>query len=578
MKLTLIATTDIPAGVYNAEDLALSGPVNLDGDTIQLSIGVDVLAPAVPPAPVSTPQPPPVVSPPPPASTQTATVVATFADGTTATLNLAPGERKAFVAGDVQHGSAVLHADGLSVCIEHGYVGVQHVLSGHFTVAATGTQLFDGDLAIHPYKRTRPFWITQPEPLAAPDVSMFPRLAGGAQASMASAYDKADNSPLGIGCTSKAFETTGERSGLGPVPEWDADCLTNPSADNLRVVRGMSDSAAVWQIHVIDPVTNQVMGLLGNPFVSMLDVCYGVKGNPVVAFDVDPSLSLQQAQAHATVYSAVACAYYNTAYDREELAFWTNYIECLWQNPGYRLASGVTSCQHGQVRGKGRGLYYLLYASKLCEEPCRSTFAQWARDLGSEMAAYYPAQTGVAVDQTGDSGTANPLGVYMQQILVGAVGFAVASGFTEYQAVLDYFAPTLFASMLDYQHELATYYHLHVRDWSNAGAPVADWGATLKFSAASTFTDCPGLAGALTAPEYSQALQTALGRGDQPGDFTGYPTSPTGFPAIAQAAFAMLADYATDQVRAQAAWTKFQKYQRIDYSANPKYNIVPRAA
>jgi hypothetical protein len=33
--------------------------------------------------------------------------------------------------------------------------------------------------------------------------------------------------------------------------------------------------------------------------------------------------------------------------------------------------------------------------------------------------------------------------------------------------------------------------------------------------------------------------------------------------------------YATDQVKAQAAWAAFQKWQRIDYSANPKYDVVP---
>lgn len=51
-----------------------------------------------------------------------------------------------------------------------------------------------------------------------------------------------------------------------------------------------------------------------------------------------------------------------------------------------------------------------------------------------------------------------------------------------------------------------------------------------------------------------------------------------GYAAMQQPAWASLADYATDQVRAQAAWAKFQKYQRIDYSANPKYSVVPRTA
>jgi hypothetical protein len=55
----------------------------------------------------------------------------------------------------------------------------------------------------------------------------------------------------------------------------------------------------------------------------------------------------------------------------------------------------------------------------------------------------------------------------------------------------------------------------------------------------------------------------------------GYPTSATGYPAMYQAALAVCTRYATDQTRAQAAWTKFQQQQRIDFSLNPKYNEIP---
>lgn len=88
------------------------------------------------------------------------------------------------------------------------------------------------------------------------------------------------------------------------------------------------------------------------------------------------------------------------------------------------------------------------------------------------------------------------------------------------------------------------------------------------------------MATAITCAEDSQDLQTALGNttGYQPGDFSGYPWAPDGYPAMAQPGFAAIAQHATDQARAQAMWTKFTKYRRCDYSANPKYNIVPRAA
>lgn len=65
MKLVLIATTDIPAGTYDAEDFVV-GPVNLDGDTIQLTVGIAPAVPASPPPPPPVSPPPPPINPPPP--------------------------------------------------------------------------------------------------------------------------------------------------------------------------------------------------------------------------------------------------------------------------------------------------------------------------------------------------------------------------------------------------------------------------------------------------------------------------------------------------------------------------------
>ena len=60
-----------------------------------------------------------------------------------------------------------------------------------------------------------------------------------------------------------------------------------------------------------------------------------------------------------------------------------------------------------------------------------------------------------------------------------------------------------------------------------------------------------------------------------PDNFIGYPTSATGYPAMYQAALAVCVRYATNQAKAQAAWAAFQKWQRIDYSTNGKYDVQP---
>ena len=86
-----------------------------------------------------------------------------------------------------------------------------------------------------------------------------------------------------------------------------------------------------------------------------------------------------------------------------------------------------------------------------------------------------------------------------------------------------------------------------------------------------------GILGALVCVEGSQALQAALGSGFPAGYYSGYPTEPTGYPAMMQPAMAVIREMATDQTRATAGWTKFaaNAVTHIDYSHNPKYNVTP---
>ena len=99
-----------------------------------------------------------------------------------------------------------------------------------------------------------------------------------------------------------------------------------------------------------------------------------------------------------------------------------------------------------------------------------------------------------------------------------------------------------------------------------------DWAEGLQFAARNQ----PKLAAALQCPEGSQALQDALQSGAAPGSYIGYPTAPDGYPAMMQPAMAVIREMATDQTRAIAAWDKFaaNAVARIDYSKNPKYNVV----
>ena len=515
------------------------------------------------------PEAPPVVEAPEEGLTgQPVTLTGTLADSTVINLTANPGDKLDLDPARPQLGRLHYYADGLCVRIEAGYHDVPADLVGDFTLTVAGQQLWSGPLTIWARGNTRPFWLAQPKVRADANLSKFPTYGPGSTgASMYDKYMKSDNSPTGIGPYSPAFSTTGERMDLGPLDQASACFMVNPSAENAAVVLGMADAASVFPYHCVNRATGDLYDLSGNPKVSMLDAMIGVSGNPIVKPKTACRLDMTQAQAHATMFCALAAELFATAYHKEELAAWANYVFSLSQNWGYRISGvGCYAPTHGQVRGKGRGLDALLYASELSDRP--DYFRAWVKAYADACAKLYLVQAGLAIDQLGiiyDSGKG--YGPYQQHLLIYAMGHALQYGYTEYQPLLDYFATPLIDAILT-DHEVASAYSVIVKDAAGMVAPT--WADALRLN--------PDLAVGLALPEGSQERIDALHPGDttyRAGDFDGYPTSPTGFPAIMQPALAVVARYATDQPQAQAAWAKFMQYARCGYSVNPKYNVVP---
>lgn len=540
-----------------------------DGSTVAIG-SIEVTAAAAPaPTPAPVPAPAPI----------TATVTAVFADGKSASLTLQPGQRQAFIAGDVTHGGAIFHADGRSVCIENCYMGTTGPLSGTFAVDSAGAAVFSGALKIGAGKR-EPFWTNAPQPKTAPDWSAWPKRTGGQLASMYAAFSVSNVGPGGIGIANKDFETTGERPDLGG-PLWDVAYMTNPTAQNALVVRGMGDVAARWGVHWIDIATQEMVDLSTNPYISTAGPSLGKNGNPIVAWADDGSgLSLSQAQAHATYYGAAAAELYDTDFDREEVGFWAAYYGSLWQNPAYRSANGGTVFHGCQVRGVARCLEYLLLATKYAPAKWQALFVQWIRDSIADGTASAKVQTGLAIDQiTGQSGTeANLYSVWNQQILVAALGRAIDFGFTEAQWLLDYYSEPVFDSVLgDGQapaigHEFASGYKY---PWIKPdGTHVENFREVCELRATTETAFATALAAAENSDSRIKAIEPTNAQYIA-GDFDGYPWSPTGFPCFVRLALVALARHATDQTRAQAAWQILTAHYRADHSHDAKYNWVP---
>lgn len=500
---------------------------------------------------------------------QPVTLTGTLADGTAINLTANPGDKTPLDATRPQIGRFHYYPDGLCVRIENAREDVPSDLSGTFTITAGGQTIWDGPLTIWARSNTRFFWLQTPTLLASPDLSGFPRLEGGATASMYAAYQQADNSPMGIGLACPLFQNQGERADLGS--QWDACYLTNPTAENLTVVLGMADVASVFPFHCIDKDTGDLIDLRNNPKTSF-DIV-GQYGNRIAFYPKTACpMNMNEAQAHATYFCALAAALTGADAYKEELAAWANYVGALWQSWSYRRPSGVCSLNFGQVRGKGRGLQVLLQAEKYSDRP--DYFTPWIEDLAVNAQNHYLSQTGIAIDQAHNVYPNDDWAVYQQHLLVDAIGAALDAAHTSFQTVFDYFATTLMDAVLESPHEFAFDYTRAQKDTS--GNEVANWVAAMAVDAGRS----PRIAAALKCTEGSQALQDAMGwSGGQPGDYNvhQYPTSPTGYPALGQGAYAQIYDHATDQTRAKAAWAKIAaRIPRINYANNPKYNVWPK--
>jgi hypothetical protein len=196
-------------------------------------------------------------------------LTAKLSDGYSTSLTLVPGDVKPLDPSNPARGAVVYYPDGKCVCLANDYAGTTGDVSGHFTLSAGGVTIFDGDLMLPAHAGTRPFWLAAPKPKANPDLSAMPKL-GAANASWSSAYDAGDNGPTGVGNVLLSIGAGGEHSTLGPVPEWDADYIANPSNGNLRVVRGMADAMAPVPFHVRDFAAGKMLDVRQYPKVSML--------------------------------------------------------------------------------------------------------------------------------------------------------------------------------------------------------------------------------------------------------------------------------------------------------------------
>lgn len=377
MKLNLIATTDIPAGTYSADDLAC-GPVDLSGDTIELS--VSVAAPVDPPpttepppvSPPPPPPPPPVTTPPadqppqsfvPPAAaapTGTNVLVATITDAAgvawtaTAVRGTDPTQAGAYcwmqnAAGEWHPGFTVHFYDD---CL---LIGTRRMSCPYDYMGCTLAVTRDGQpVAIDLPSNsdgTVDFWRgcaftvrwqacdadwSKFNPDVLPD---YPRLPQAPYND--SKYDYSFN---GLGCASTpGMSGVGDRPDIGFLPVWDVSTVCNRDAASWAITRKATDHSGKWsQIAFVDDATGRIIDINTYPWTSLLAAAQrppstpgpvALYGGQMRGTTLTPSASIWTASAcpfnpnsaHLTRYAALAAMLTGSAHDRDLVSMWANY-------------------------------------------------------------------------------------------------------------------------------------------------------------------------------------------------------------------------------------------------------------
>lgn len=570
----------------------------------------------VPPPPVIAPPvviPPPVTTPPPatafalqvmPANAALPDAVITgTAAGVPVALTVKSGQRVPLVTNPdgtyaFQYGAVTYYPDG-GLVLENSYVGDGNPTPADLAVSlhiACGDKAWDtGDLTIEYKCWTRTFWVVEPT-IKDFDRSKFPNYGmKSAGASYVAAYAKADNSLMGPGLIIAQMGNEGEHDWLGLLNAWDAAYLVNPSADAAAVVLGMSDAGNVFPFHAIDTATNVMLDAYAYAKTSDNANYRGLAGNPFRQYTtaLPVGRSLEQCTGHAPSFHVLAAAMFQSDAAKAGLSQWTAYLTCWQANYTYRLPNGPAkfTAEEG-ARGAAWTTRQLAQAAQFSDQP--ALFEGWLKLRLAEMtsamgaAGPFPIMTGWLVYPTNNGTTGWAFAPWQVLDMLGqSLGYCLQLGYTDAQPVFDMLALIRMDSIDQIQHEFATIYSLAACENGDRpnGARATSWVEALTWQAALN----PNLAAALACLEGSVELQSAyaglpagqLPAGYQAGDFLGYPASPngTGYSAIARPMFVMIKDHYTDDpVRAAAVYAKFDSFDREEYSKNPKYDQVPRAA
>jgi hypothetical protein len=384
----------------------------------------------------------------------------------------------------------------------------------------------------------------------------------------------------------KQQSNAGAQAAIGPLPQWTSAYVIDTSYKAYKWMLANSDALASYGIHFRDQSTGGPVSVDNHPCAT-LERSAEFARCPVTPH-ADDSFPVCQRQCKTPLDANIShhpspayVAYLVTGdwYYLDELKFWADWIE-FKQNPKYRdyrtglITSNTLRAQAWSLRTLGYAAYVLPDSDPLKDyfnRVVKNNISWYNQNYTKNRSAnklHIITNGSLAYPNDGNPDTG--IATWQASFFTWSVGNLKDLGFAGADKLLDWVAPFQINLMTssDYCWIVASGYELQVRDTKQD--PFYD---SLRKVYAETY---PGLQGLTCGgSEMANVLSKPGQYQYAPNVMTGYPESPTGYPANFQIGLAVAAN--SGAPNAAQAWMSFEnRSAKPNYSSEPQFAVIPR--
>jgi len=401
--------------------------------------------------------------------------------------------------------------------------------------------------------------------------------------------------PLNHCDQTQKMDNGGAQQAIGPLPRWTSVYIVDPDIRAYRWMLANTDALGAYSIHYRDHATGWPISIQRHPYTTIVDWPHAnaaARGSSRTAAkyraDLLPrccrvSNPNEWHNAHQPAEGYVAYMVTGDWYYMSELAFGASNNE-IWSNEAYRgFSKGLIDDAHSQPRGKAWVLREMADAAWLLPDgyPLKAEFnadvknslEEWNRKYTNNPKANPLHVMRDAADYSLRGGKYNGIAPWQHSFLTWSVGHAAELGFPGAAEFRDWLAKFELGLMTDWRTNPAGYCWLQASAYKIQVKGARHWLPSYSAVYKATFPYLVGLA--CNSPEMAAKLGKTHKTRWRVGEMSGYPRSPTGFPANLQIGLAAAVD--SGLPGAAIAWAIFESRSlKPRYKNFPNFAVVPR--